>query len=241
MSKTAKKNINHKQKNIVKNILEENLDEEADIDVAHGFDRGIDFNTIKAKLIKEYDDLKSKFSDLDFDDKFYVRRKRMIFHKMIYCIIALIQLRGGSRISEAVSAFKKFITTGNFDNKVLVKIAKSESIKYKKETKEQFKTKARYRKMMFPSDWIEISDEEDLDFYSKVIPNKKLQKRVLDYLLQYFDCNTHSLRYAFINHMLYDQKKEMSLVARFVGHTNVQQLVTYTQQKQTDKMFDMDI
>lgn len=217
--------------------------DKCDIDVQHGFDRGIDFNTIKNKLIREYEILNNYLSDLDNEDKFYERRKKMIIHKKIYCIIALIQLRNGSRISEAVEAFKKFISFGEFNGKVLVKIAKSESIKYKKGTKEKFTTKIRYRKIMFPSDWIEFDygDDDDIISYSKDIPNKKLQKRVLDYLLKHFDCNTHSLRYAFINHMLFDLGKEMAVVAKFVGHTNVQQLVTYTQQKQTDKIFDMDI
>lgn len=217
---------------------------EDNIDVSHGFDRGIDFNTIKNKLIREHEILKNHFSDLDKEDNFFERRKRMIIHKLIYCIVGLIQLRNGSRISEAVNAFKQFISKEDFEyfnNKVIVKIAKSESIKYKKDTKEKYTTKARYRKMMFPSNWIEIDDIIDLNYYSNLIPNKKLKKRVLDYLLKYFNCNTHSLRYAFINHMLFDLGKEMAVVAKFVGHTNVQQLVTYTQQKQTDKMFDMDI
>jgi integrase len=210
-------------------------------DVQHGFDRGIDFNTIKNKLIKEYDAIKTKITELDDQHKFYERRKKMLFHKMIYCMVALVQLRNGSRISEAVEAFKKFIKCRDLNDKILVKIAKSESIKYKKETKEQFKTKARYRKMMFPNDWIEIDDIDCVNRYTTIVPNKKLQKRVLDYLLKYFNCNTHSLRYAFINYMLFDLKKEMSVVAKFVGHTNVQQLVTYTQQKHCDKLFDIDL
>lgn len=224
---------------MIENHEENNIKDECDVE--HGFDRGIDFNVIKDKLIKEYEIIRDQDVELDNEDKFYDRRKKMLIHKMIYCIVALIQLRNGSRISEAVNAFKQFISKDNFNNKVLVKIAKSESTKYKKNTKEKFKTKARYRKIMFPIDWIEIDNNDDIKIYSDNIQNKKLQKRVLDYLLKYFDCNTHSLRYAFINHMLFDLGKEMAVVAKFVGHTNVQQLVTYTQQKQTDKMFDIDI
>lgn len=216
-------------------------DEEQLIDVEHGFDRGVDFTIMKDKLIKDFEAINSRFANLDIDDSVYIRKRRMIFHRMIYCLIALIQLRCGSRICEAVSAFKKFITSKNFDDKVFVKIAKSESIKYTKDTKEQYKTKARYRKMIFPTKWIKIDHIDILESYSSKIPNARLQKRVLDYLLKYFNCNTHSLRYAFINYMLFIEKKEPSLIAKFVGHVNMNQIVTYTQHKQVDKIFDLDI
>jgi len=68
-----------------------------------------------------------------------------------------------------------------------------------------------------------------------------LKRRTCDYLLRGFDCNTHSLRYACINYLLYDQKKEMAIVAKFVGHTGIAQLVRYTQLKESDKIFDLDI
>ena len=40
--------------------------------------------------------------------------------------------------------------------------------------------------------------------------------------------------------MLYEKKIEMPLVAKFVGHSSVGQLVRYTQLKNTNKLFDLD-
>lgn len=215
--------------------------EEDGIDVEHGFDRGLDFTDIKNRLIREYDNLTKQITEMDVADVFYTRKRKMMYHKIIYCITSLIQLRNGSRISEACVAFKKFINTNIFDGLILVKIAKSAGLKYKRSTKTMYESKARYRKMMFPNDWIKIDDVSLLGKYLNNIPNERLQKRVLDYLRKYFECNTHSLRYAFINYMIYTEKQEPYLIAKFVGHVNTAQLITYTQQKNCDKLFEKDI
>jgi hypothetical protein len=41
--------------------------------------------------------------------------------------------------------------------------------------------------------------------------------------------------------MLYVEKKEPSLIAKHVGHSSTAQIVRYTQRKESDKIFDMDI
>jgi hypothetical protein len=207
--------------------------------IATGFDRGIEFKEMKQKLIDEYDMLVHGINNLSIDDRYYVSRKRKLIHRLIYCLISMIQLRNGSRVIEACQALPLFYKDG-INNKVIVKIAKSKSIKYKKGTKEKYQTKARYRKMILPN-WIILEFEEDIIFYLKYIEAKRLMKRTLDYLLKYFKCNTHSLRYSFINYQLYERKKEMSLVAKFVGHVNMDQLVRYTQQTNVDAMLDEDI
>lgn len=211
--------------------------------VAKGFDRGIDFLTIKNKLIEAYNNLENHLSDLAISHIKFVGKRSRLYNRLIYTIIALIQLRCGSRISEAVRAFRKFINLGKIDGKVVVKISKSESKKKKKDTGEEFTTKARYRKMIFPTDWITIDNDKlkNFKFYSEGIEDDRMKKRVLDYLLLYFNCNTHSLRYAFINHMLFVEKKEPALIAKYVGHVNMNQIVTYTQNKQVDQLFDMEI
>jgi integrase len=207
--------------------------------IAQGFDRDIDYKTMKNKLIETY---KGELIKLNKDLKPATRK--IIVNKLIYLLIAMIQLRNGARISEACTAMREFIKDKNFEDKVVVKIAKSESIKTKK-TGEKYKTKIRYRKIMFPSTWINMNKFKKklklIDRYILYIKEERLKKRVLDFLLKNFNCNTHSLRYAFINYMLYDQKKEMAAVAKFVGHSNINQLVTYTQLKNTDQIFDLDI
>lgn len=214
--------------------------------IAQGFDRNIEYEPMKKKLIKEYKETYTKFLD---ENVVRVKTERNI-RKLIYLLISMIQLRNGSRISEACEAFNKFFNFDKnepLDTKVHVKVAKSKSIKYKKETKEKYITKERYRKIAFPTNWIDILSVKnifdtikDIDL-TKFITEKRLKKRVLDYLSRNLNCNTHSLRYSFINYMLYDKKKEMSLVAKFVGHVDLAQLVRYTQNKNVDKLFDDDI
>lgn len=214
-------------------------DIEDDPKLETGFDRGINFPEMKGKLIREYETLVDTINLMDKNDRYYITKRRKLMHRLIYCLIAMIQLRNGSRIIEACTALPLFLNKG-IDEKVVVKIAKSKSIKYKKDTKEKYETKARYRKMIFP-DWITLEFERDFIFYLGYIDKKRLTRRVLDFLLKYFKCNTHSLRYSFINYMLYEKKKEITLIAKFIGHSNVNQLVRYTQNLQADKIFDEDI
>ena len=81
--------------------------------VSTGFDRGIDFDDIKEKLLE-------KLSKIH-DELFNAEYKPIVIRKITYIIIALIQLRNGSRISEAVKAFISFIKKG-VEKRVIVKI-----------------------------------------------------------------------------------------------------------------------
>jgi integrase len=208
-------------------------------DIARGFDRNVDYKIMRKQLInslmKELENLKTATD----------KTQRIVIHRIIYNLIAIIQLRNGSRISEAVDAMCKFNDGKKYNERMIVKIAKSETIKYKKDTGEQYTTKKRYRKIIFPKNWFDFTLIEpildDINTYILNIKPLRLRKRVLDYLLKYHKCNTHSLRYACINYLLYSKKLEMGIVAKFVGHSNVNQLVTYTQLKNTDKIFDLDI
>lgn len=216
------------------------MDSSSEEKVARGFDRGVDFKTMKTKLIKAYEDIMAAYNKINDDTSSGTKQK--LTRKHIYTVIAMIQLRNGSRISEAVEAFERFIEPGQSrSEKILVKIAKSKSLKHKTDGSE-FTTKTRFRKMIYPVNWIDtaILRANAIRHYLKHYDGD-LKKRVLDYLSMNYNCNTHSLRYAFINYMLYEQKKEMTVVAKFIGHTGVAQLVRYTQTKESDKIFDIDI
>lgn len=205
------------------------------MDINTGFDKGLDFEKIKKKLLKK---LQSVY--YEYDKGIEVSRN---ITRMIYLTISLIQLRNASRIVEACEAFCKFIENGNINENVIVKIAKSEGKQYNNKTKEMTDKKARFRQLMFP-DWISkdifkvIRKSDEVDNF---INSNRQCKRVLDYLLMNCDTNTHSLRYAGINYLLSVKKLEMNVVSKFVGHTNVNQLVTYTQNKKVNEIFKMNI
>lgn len=202
---------------------------------ATGYDRNIDYLVMKNRLILEYDQQRVKYK-LEDD----TRKKDALLRKITYCTVAMIQLRNGSRISEAVEALEKFADGADINDKVTVKIAKSKAIKYERSTHRKYTTKTRFRKMLFPL-W--VPKLMDISIIKAFLDEYEgdLKRRTCDYLLRGFQCNTHSLRYACINYLLYDQKKEMAIVAKFVGHTGVAQLVRYTQLKESDKIFDLDI
>ena len=235
--------------------------------IERGFDRDVDYGPMKESLIKEIKELYPKL----FKRKPYLVT---ISNKLMYCIISIIQLRNGSRISEAINAFRLFLQNGanNLDSKVTVKVGKTGGIKTKttknititttkdgvktktiSKGKEKYHSKIRHRKMMFPKSWLTKAFDIDtdkiiielFDHFKKerqdYIDDCKMRKRVLGYMLKHHDSNTHSLRYAFINFMIYVEKEPLTTVAKFVGHTNVSQLVTYTQQKRCDDIFAKDI
>jgi integrase len=211
-------------------FLDEIKDEEPK--VAQGFDRGLDFDDIKTRLINHFEKLKIEYNELDEGEQYFKRRQKTKIQKIMYLSIAIIQLRNGARICEAVEAFKHFINKKKFNEPVTVKIAKSGCRRFMRSTKQYKMTQNRYRKIYFPSEWIKIEEFLDyFEFFSKMIPNKFLQKRVLDYLLYHFQCNTHSLRYCFINHLLYKEKVPLELVSKIVGHKTQTQIVAYIQNK----------
>lgn len=200
--------------------------------IGHGFDRGIDYQNIKKKLVK-----RAKYILACLQHK----KKNIQIKRLIYLIVACIQLRNGSRISEAVKSFFLFMKNG-IDKRVIVKISKTGAIKTNKKG-EKIRTKERFREMTWPN-WISNEIYEILANCKLVnifLSTGTLKKRVLDYLRINFNCNTHSLRYAFINYALYILKRPMNDVAKFVGHANTAQMVTYTQKKNSDQLFDIDM
>jgi hypothetical protein len=212
--------------------------------IKKGFDKGLDYKPTKQKFIEEYNKIVEEIKTMSDDTKGYINKRRIAMHKLIYLLISMIGLRNGARVEEAVKAFKLFIKDPKLieqDKKVIVKIAKSQSIKYKKDSGEKYITKPRYRKVKFPKEWITLEFTDDLKFYTEPIKNVLMKQRVRDYLRNKFQCNTHSLRYAFINYMLYEQNKPITAVSKFIGHSNLNMLLTYQQQKNAEQIFDIDM
>lgn len=211
--------------------------------IATGYDRGLVYLEIKQAIVCDFINKIQKIKEETTSPKSKVSVKHLV-NKANYLIIAMIQLRNGCRISEACAAYRYYNNKNDIHIPVTVKIAKSEKLIKVKGKKEKVKTKARYRNILFPYKWV---NAEDLTFimdhkYTAALQEcKKLTNRTLDYLLAYHKCNTHSLRYAFINYLIFEKKKPLNVVAKIVGHADLNQLNRYTQQKNVDEVLNEDI
>lgn len=205
----------------------------SDEEIYKGFDRDIDHDDIKRRFIDYYNVLDEKLDTIVKE-----KSREMKIRKIIYLLIAMNQLYNGSRISEACLHFKKICdNSGKFDKIYVVKISKSESIKYK--NGEKYKTKTRFRNMKC-MDWINFDKhKDDIILIFKCLPFDRLKKRVLDMMILQFKCNTHSLRYAKINDLI-QKNVALPTISSYVGHVNTNMLTKYTQNKNVLKVFDME-
>lgn len=56
------------------------------------------------------------------------------------------------------------------------------------------------------------------------------------FLTRHYGWNTHSLRYALINYLAIEKKTPINLVSKLVRHKNMNQILTYTQNKHVDEL-----
>jgi integrase len=136
-----------------------------------------------------------------------------------YTAIALIALRNGSRIGEAIEAFKEFLNTSKV--KVYVSVEK-----HKKED---------YRLMIIPKELV----EEDLSMCTPLIGKDKdiIRANVNRYLHRRLGINAHSLRYTFITYML-RKGVSPSIIAAITGHKNLNMILKYTERKEAEKVLE---
>ena len=146
--------------------------------------------------------------------------RRRAFRHYTYAIILLIQLRNGSRISEAIEGLRKFIESGK--RKIEVRVRKHK--------------KPEYRLMILPKE-LSIKDLLPCKAVVDEVEEEKLKKRVQLYARRELGINTHSLRYAFITYLL---KKGISpsLIAKITHHRNLNYILTYTQQKTANEILE---
>ena len=207
-----------------------------------GFDRGINYSQIKKDLLVKLQQdhfYITKDSTKDSTKKELNPSDIWIINRIIKIFIALIQLRNGSRIQEAVHAFYRFYNDPSLKN-VRVVLAKS------RKNGPLVKTKARHRLMVNPIEWCKnlkpdvFTVMKKLKIADSCIQNKNLKKAVLDYMRKNHKCNTHSLRYAFINHKITDKKTDINVVAKIIGHSNIRYILTYTQQNLADEILQKE-
>ena len=173
------------------------------------FDKGVDYSHAHKKFSEDITSLLNQ----DYLNVHEIKR-------LAYLVIALTQLQNGSRISETINAIKQFIN--DFNMKVaIITIAKR---------KDGFR-----RKILLP----EQISKEILERIKPEIKNdtiEELSKKIRMFLTRHYGWNTHSLRYALINYLAIEKKVPVNLVSKLVGHKNMNQLLTYTQNKHVDEL-----
>jgi integrase len=152
---------------------------------------------------------------LDFENTYNKLLKNMAKDKppaKCYDAILLVQLRNGSRVSEAVRAFKEFLNSKSIEIEVSV------SKKRQKEEK---------RLMIIPQELFSVVSP---CFDLRNVEDKKLINRVKNYCLYAYGFNTHSLRYAFVTYLLKGGINP-SIVAKITKHSRLEYIERYTQEK----------
>jgi site-specific recombinase XerD len=152
---------------------------------------------------------------IDFENTYNKLLRHMAKAKLpakCYDAILLIQLRNGSRVSEAVRAFKIFLDSKSLELEVQV------SKKRQKQEK---------RLMVIPQELLSVVSP-CYDF--RITEDRILINRVKNYCLATFGFNTHSLRYAFITYLL-RQGVNPSIVAKITRHSRLEYIQRYTQEK----------
>jgi len=126
-----------------------------------------------------------------------------------YYMLYLIQLRNGSRIGEALEAFKQFVKEKKRIVTVRVEKRKDNVMRY----------------MVLPEDLTIDNILECREWVDRISLSS-----VKNYIRNKLNINTHSLRYAFITYML-KKKVSPSIVSKITGHKNLNYILAYTQEK----------
>lgn len=156
---------------------------------------------------------------VDFSSFYNILRRNIASRRkndVCYSAIALIQLRNGSRIAEAVDGFKQFILTR--EQVIHVRVRK--------------KKKEDYRLMVIPDELLQYNIVEVCSDLVN-LSDKKLRDRVRKYLYNLYGINTHSLRYAFITYLI-KNNISVSIVSKITHHSNLNYILQYTQQRLAD-------
>jgi hypothetical protein len=125
-----------------------------------------------------------------------------------YVAILLIQLTNGSRIKEAIRAFKTFVESGQ--REFQLQAEKHGNTRF-------FIIHDVIRNRLAYKSILTISDD-------------KLEARIRMFALKYLKCNTHSLRYALIS-FLAKNATDPAIIAKITGHKKLNRIIQYTQTK----------
>ncbi len=139
---------------------------------------------------------------------------RKAFASYCYACVLLIQLRNGSRVSEAVDAAIKFADQRS--NEVYVRVRKRRD---------------GYERLMVLPEELKI---QDITVCREILSKGNAVLRVKVYAKKALGINTHSLRYARITHMLRNNVSP-SIVTKITEHKKLYYILTYTQIKTAEE------
>jgi len=139
---------------------------------------------------------------------------RRAFASYCYACVLLIQLRNGSRVSEAVDAAVKFADQRSSEVYVRVR-----------------KRRDGYERLMVLPEELRI---QDIAVCRDILSRGNAVLRVKVYAKKILGINTHSLRYARITYMLRNNVSP-SIVAKITGHKKLDYILTYTQIKTAEE------
>ncbi len=168
-----------------------------------GWDKGLDYRKMYRELLRR---LREHLG-------------RRAYTSFCYVTILLIQLRNGSRISEALEAARKFIKEGS--RKVKVRIRK--------------RSDGHERLMIMPEE-LKLQDLHIcIDILNEDEP--KVLNRIKVYAEKVLGINTHSLRYAYITYLLKNGVSP-AIVAKITGHKKLDYILTYTQVRTAEEALE---
>jgi len=162
-----------------------------------GWDKGLDYGSTYARILKHMG--KARYPSICYD------------------AVLLIQLRNGARVSEAVRAFREFLTTKSVELDVRVSKRRDSA----------------RRLMVIPHELVSTSIDACKEMLGH--DDDKLVNRVKTYVKEAYGFNTHSLRYAFITHLL-KQGVSPAVISKITGHKNLNYILTYTQEKAAEQI-----
>ncbi|MCD6348515.1 MAG: hypothetical protein J7L91_02705 [Candidatus Korarchaeota archaeon] len=174
------------------------------------WDRGIEYGLLRKRLMRLYRRMREKAG-----------KSRRYRKRLVHTLVLMIQLRNGCRVSEAVEALQKMVSTGQ--RKVMVRVRKT-----KKEEKE--------REVVLPKS-VPDSDLRLIREDTKTLTVDQV-KSFCKYNL---GINTHTLRYAFITHLAVEKGIQPNVVAKITGHVDLDHLITYTQRVKAEEILEKEI
>ncbi|MEM0192263.1 MAG: tyrosine-type recombinase/integrase [Candidatus Korarchaeum sp.] len=173
------------------------------------WDRGIDYDLLRKRLLRLYRELREK---AEWSKKY---RKRLAL-----CMVLLIQLRNGCRVSEAVEGLQRMTKSG--ERKAMIRVRKA---------KEE-----RLRELVLPKS---ISDS-DLKLVNQEVEGLTVEQ-VKSFARYNLGLNTHTLRYAFITHLAIEKGVQPNVIAKITGHKNLDHLITYTQKVKAEEILEKEV